>query len=106
MATGTIKANNTVDQTAGKTITLKYAGLVGYANDTNQPAVFCPFPFFAKNTDYTVSISKFTIDGVGNPSNLHVHFKNKTGVTIAGTSTMAYRNLFGVSNVEITVTFA
>lgn len=106
MATGTIKVNNTVDQTAGNTITLKYPGLVGYASNTDQPVVFCPFPFLTKNTNYTVSISAFVIDGVGSPSNVRVISKNKTGVTIAGTSTMTYRSLFGVSNIEITVTFA
>jgi hypothetical protein len=105
MATGIIKVNNTVDQTAGKSIELKYTGTVGYSNDTNQPCMFCPFPFEAKNTNYSVSVSSFNIDGVGNPTNPNAFVKYKNGVCIKGTLTVAYNKVFGTSAI-ITVTFA
>lgn len=105
MATGTIKANNTVDQTTGNTIVLQYTGMVGYASAANRPVVFCPFPFEAKNTDYTVSVSSFTADGIGNAANPSALTKYKNGVCIKGTLTMTYNTMFGAT-ASITVTFA
>lgn len=105
MATGTIKVNNTVDQTAGKTIELKYVGITGYARAENQPCVFCPFPFEAKDTDYTVSVSIFNADGVGDVTNPSALTKYKNGVCIKGTLAMTYNKVFG-AYVVMTVTFA
>ena len=105
MATGTIKMNNTVDQIAGNTIVLQYSGMVGYASAENRPVVFCPFPFEAKNANYTVSVNSFSVDGVGSPTNPGALIQYKNGVCIKGTLTMAYNKVFGAS-VSITVTFA
>lgn len=97
--------NNTVDQTPGKSIELKYTGTIGYSNNTNQPCMFCPFPFEAKNTDYSVSVSQFNVDGIGNVTDVSAFVKYKNGVCIKGTLTMAYNKIFGGS-ATITVTFA
>ena len=94
-----------VDQTTGKTITLNYSAIIGYANAANSPCVCCPLPFVAKNTSYSVSITKFAIDGVGNATSPTALVKNTNSLTIKGTATMAYNHLFGCA-VTVTITFA
>lgn len=86
-------------------VTLTYVGLVGFAGDTNTPLVCVPFPFMAKDTNYTVTINTFNIDGVGAVSSPSVHVKHLNSVTIKGTSTMAYGHIFGTNTVKVTITF-
>lgn len=105
MAEGIIKASYDLDQTAGKSIQLKYSGIVGYANNTNAPTVTLPLPFVAKNTNYSVTIDRWTIDGVGAVSNPAVSVKNVNSVSLTGTATSTYQQTYGMS-VTITITFA
>ena len=96
-----------VDQTVGNSITLNYNGITGYARAANSPIYFCAFPFFAKNTSYSVTVTSFNIDGTssGDITNKSVYAKYKNGCTIQATSTMSYKSVFGGSAV-ITITFA
>ena len=94
-----------LNQTAGTSITLEFIGIVGYAQDTDKPIVTIPFPFITKNTNYTVSVSRWVIDGKGTPSNISTLSKKNNSVTLVGDITATYLQTCP-SSVIVTITFA
>lgn len=96
---------NFVAQVPGTSIVLEYSGIVGYANDTNTPTVTIPLPFVAKNTNYTVSVNGWNIDGKGVPTNVDVINKRINSFMLKGSITVSYLALCA-SRVNVTITFA
>ena len=96
---------NFVAQVPGTSIVLEYSGIVGYAQDTDTPTVTIPLPFVTKNSNYSVSVNGWNIDGKGRPTDVNVINKRTNSFMLRGSITVPYLTLCA-SSVNVTITFA
>lgn len=102
-----VDSSNPIDQTEGKTITLTFEIIIGYAFDTNDFRWFVPFPFVTKNTNYTVTVNLASIDNIGNVTNItSVVSKYTNGVCLKATPSIAYATVVALTSLSITILFA
>lgn len=112
MATGTIKAKYDVEQKTGNIATLTVHYIVGIAGAAQKIEVWIPFPFMAKNTNYSVAFISYSIDGIQLSKITNASVTNKTTsgfrveFTIDSSVSVAYRTAWGVSGLQCNITFA
>lgn len=95
--------NSVVDQTPGNTVRIGCAFLPGVGL-YDQVRFFVPFPFLAKNTNYSISNTSLEITNVG-VLPLNVYFKTENGFGAYG-SVQGAGGPFCVGSVYADITFA
>ena len=103
MATSTIKANYEVDQKAGNSITINNPLTVMHGS-YNLLRCFVPFPFYAKDTNYSVANISINVVNVGGVTG-SVYYKTRTGVAIQA-SVSGANGAYLADSLSFKVTFA
>lgn len=103
MATSVIKANYEVDKKAGNSITISEPYTIMHGS-FNLVRCFVPFPFYAKNTNYSVTNISINVVNVGALTG-SVYFKTQTGVAIQAPVSGA-SGAYLADSLSLKVTFA
>ena len=107
MASSVIKPNREVDQTSGNSVQIQYGSVALSSSGGDFSRAFVPFPFYAKNTDYTVTLatSTISISNVGS-TNVTVRAKYHNGVVLNFDKAARGEVIFDSSDSVMTITFA
>lgn len=103
MATSTIKANYEVDQKEGNSITISEPLTVMHGS-YNLLRAFIPFPFYAKDTNYSISNISINVVNIGSVTG-SVYYKTRTGVAIQA-SASGVNGVYLADSLSFKVTFA
>lgn len=99
--------NLTVDQSSGNTLTITIPWGSSIVGDSVKGQLFVPFPFYSKNTSYTIEIKSLIVANVGSvTANSTIGTKARNGVYIIVNNDSV--KTYGIAyscNGSITITF-